>query len=338
MSRTRKSSDSARLSTRRAATRRTQGRHRRDPVCPGQRRHACILPGVLVRRARPAVTASSVSSTPVGIPFATMFADKSVLDEQQPSYIGMYDGRLMNPDVRAVRRVLRSGRDRRHAHDRLQHRRVHRPTGPDQDDPRQASLRPRSAVASSLTSRWAMSSLALTRRAPARVLTLPVRAGTLGSPSAKTTSPHRRRAVPAVGAIPQAGRHRRSPRPGRPRWDWRSRSFRRAPPSTTRPYGARSAGLPRPRSAPPSPLRTAGWCWSPAKARISSRCRRSAQIGRPGLKPMIFVLNNSGYLIERLLCSDPNIAYNDVAQWNYTEAPARTRLRRLVHGPGDHLR
>jgi indolepyruvate decarboxylase len=36
-----------------------------------------------------------------GLPFATMFADKSVLDEQQPSFIGMYDGRLMNLDVRA---------------------------------------------------------------------------------------------------------------------------------------------------------------------------------------------------------------------------------------------
>src|SRR5262249_8714151 len=36
-----------------------------------------------------------------GLPFATMFGDKSVLDEQQPSFIGMYDGRLMNPDVRA---------------------------------------------------------------------------------------------------------------------------------------------------------------------------------------------------------------------------------------------
>ena len=45
------------------------------------------------------------------------------------------------------------------------------------------------------------------------------------------------------------------------------------------------------------------------------------QFARLGLKPVIFVLNNNGYLIERLLCSDPNIAYNDVAQWNYTELP-----------------
>ena len=33
------------------------------------------------------------------------------------------------------------------------------------------------------------------------------------------------------------------------------------------------------------------------------------------------MLNNSGYLIERLLCADPAIVYNDVAPWNYTELP-----------------
>lgn len=35
-----------------------------------------------------------------GLPFATMFLDKSTLNETHPSYIGMYDGQLMNPDVR----------------------------------------------------------------------------------------------------------------------------------------------------------------------------------------------------------------------------------------------
>jgi indolepyruvate decarboxylase len=46
-----------------------------------------------------------------------------------------------------------------------------------------------------------------------------------------------------------------------------------------------------------------------------------SQFGRLGLRPVIFVLNNSGYLIERLLCKDPAIAYNDVAHWRYTELP-----------------
>ncbi|MCU1629866.1 MAG: thiamine pyrophosphate protein binding domain protein [Pseudonocardia sp.] len=44
------------------------------------------------------------------------------------------------------------------------------------------------------------------------------------------------------------------------------------------------------------------------------------QFGRRGLKSIIFVLNNNGYLIERL-CKDPNIAYNDVASRNYSEIP-----------------
>jgi len=45
------------------------------------------------------------------------------------------------------------------------------------------------------------------------------------------------------------------------------------------------------------------------------------QFGRLGLRPIVFVLNNSGYLIERLLCKDPEIAYNDVAPWRYAELP-----------------
>ena len=38
-----------------------------------------------------------------------------------------------------------------------------------------------------------------------------------------------------------------------------------------------------------------------------------SQFGRRGLSPIIFVLNNNGYLIERLLCNDPDIAYSDLA-------------------------
>jgi indolepyruvate decarboxylase len=45
------------------------------------------------------------------------------------------------------------------------------------------------------------------------------------------------------------------------------------------------------------------------------------QFARLGLRPVIFVLNNSGYLIERLLCKNPGEAYNDVAPWRYAELP-----------------
>jgi indolepyruvate decarboxylase len=46
-----------------------------------------------------------------------------------------------------------------------------------------------------------------------------------------------------------------------------------------------------------------------------------SQFGRHGLRPIIFVLNNSGYLDERLLCKDMALAYNDIAAWNYAELP-----------------
>jgi indolepyruvate decarboxylase len=38
-----------------------------------------------------------------------------------------------------------------------------------------------------------------------------------------------------------------------------------------------------------------------------------SQSGRLGLKVTVFVLNDCGYLTERLLCRDPDIRYNDVA-------------------------
>ena len=42
---------------------------------------------------------------------------------------------------------------------------------------------------------------------------------------------------------------------------------------------------------------------------------------RHGLKPIIFLLNNGGYTIERLIMGE-NAAYNDVQNWKYTEIPA----------------
>ncbi|HZA11767.1 thiamine pyrophosphate-binding protein, partial [Mycobacterium sp.] len=63
-------------------------------------RTACVLPGMLVARVGAQDLLREFVDA-VGLPFATMFADKSVLDEQNPLYIGMYDGRLMDEPVRA---------------------------------------------------------------------------------------------------------------------------------------------------------------------------------------------------------------------------------------------
>ena len=40
---------------------------------------------------------------------------------------------------------------------------------------------------------------------------------------------------------------------------------------------------------------------------------------RRGLKPIVFVINNDGYTIERLIFG-PDSSYNDINQWRYAEA------------------
>lgn len=40
-----------------------------------------------------------------------------------------------------------------------------------------------------------------------------------------------------------------------------------------------------------------------------------------GLKPIVFLINNDGYTIERLILGE-NSAYNDIVEWNYTSLPA----------------
>jgi indolepyruvate decarboxylase len=44
-------------------------------------------------------------------------------------------------------------------------------------------------------------------------------------------------------------------------------------------------------------------------------------MGRHGLNPIIFVLNNGGYMIERALELNPDWSYNDLAKWRYAELP-----------------
>lgn len=42
---------------------------------------------------------------------------------------------------------------------------------------------------------------------------------------------------------------------------------------------------------------------------------------RYGLKPIIIVLNNNGYTIERLLCANPDDIFNEISEWNYSKLP-----------------
>ncbi len=61
---------------------------------------ACVLAGILVGRSGNRERLGSMLDAS-GLPFTTMFMGKSVLDEQHPAYIGMYDGALVNPQVSA---------------------------------------------------------------------------------------------------------------------------------------------------------------------------------------------------------------------------------------------
>jgi TPP-dependent 2-oxoacid decarboxylase len=54
---------------------------------------------------------------------------------------------------------------------------------------------------------------------------------------------------------------------------------------------------------------------------LPTRVQEISQFARLGLKPVIFVLNNGGYLIERLLSKDPASGYNDIARWRYADLP-----------------
>ena len=44
--------------------------------------------------------------------------------------------------------------------------------------------------------------------------------------------------------------------------------------------------------------------------------------GRHGIKPVIFVLNNGGYAVERVLEENPDWCYNDLPPWDYHTLPA----------------
>jgi indolepyruvate decarboxylase len=280
---------------------------------------ACILPGMLAKRIglqsrlQDFVDAS-------GMPFATMFADKSVLDEQQPSFIGMYDGRLMNPDVRAYvescDQVVTVGTLMtdfntgaftarldpmktiaiKHHYTRVGQQQFHDVEMGD--------------ILSSLTSR-------VQRRSKETSL----QPASLGPATGNSSN-----AITADALYP--------------RWA----DFLRPDDIVIAETGTSSMGLafaqmPKGATFHNQTLWGAiGWA-TPAAfgAAVAAPDRRVvlftgegshqetaqeiSQMGRRGLKPTIFVLNNSGYLIERLLCRDPNIAYNDLAAWRYSELP-----------------
>jgi indolepyruvate decarboxylase len=281
-------------------------------------RSACVLPGVLIARAglQPALHELIGAS---GLPFATMFMDKSVLDETHPSYVGMYDGALMQPEVRAF-------------------------------------VEEADAVLAIGTLMTDFNTGAFTSRLdPAKTISVGqhrVRAGEktvfnveLGDLLKSLTARLSRRDWPKI-APQKLGRATGS---GGDRIDAKAlyprlAGFLRENDILVAETGTASMGLGFARM--PSGANfynqtlwgSIGWA-TPAAfgAAVAAPQRRVvlltgegahqftvqeiSQFARYGLKPIVFVINNSGYLIERLLCREPESAYNEIAPWRYSLLP-----------------
>jgi indolepyruvate decarboxylase len=278
----------------------------------------CVLPGILLSRfgltaqARELIRASN-------LPFATMFWDKSVLDETLPNYIGMYDGKLMNEEVRAfvegsdlvlgigaILTDFNSGsftaKIERSKSISIQHH----------------SVRVGEAVFNSVEMKDVLA------RVTAQIKRVDIKAPKakgLGKPVGKPGDPI---TVEYLYA----------------RWEQMLKENDILITETgTSAMGIGFAQMPKGSTVHNQTLwGSIGWA-TPAAfgAALGSPHRRVvlitgdgshqltaqevSQFHRFGLKPIIFVLNNDGYLIERLLCKNPESYYNDIAKWRYHRLP-----------------
>ncbi|TGD89182.1 alpha-keto acid decarboxylase family protein [Mycolicibacterium sp. CH28] len=280
---------------------------------------ACVLPGLLLDRLGIAEAATQLIET-ASLPFAAMFADKSVIDENHPNFIGMYDGRLMDPNVRdfvesadlvvaigTMQTDFNTGAFTAHL-----------------DPARTVDIQLHSArVGATVFHDVEIADLLLEiaereLKTHARVelqSDTPVLVGGLADDAIIAEQLYPRWAnfiAPDDIVIAETGTCSMG------------LAFDRLP------HGARFYNQ--------ALWGAIGWATPAALgAAVAEPARRVllftgdgshqvtaqdiCQFHRLGLKPIIFVLNNSGYLIERLLCTDPNIAYNDIAPWNYAALP-----------------
>ena len=279
---------------------------------------ACVLPGSLVSRVgltaqvRDLVTASN-------LPFATMFWDKSVLDETLPNYIGMYDGKLMNEEVRAFVEgsdlVLGIGAILTDFNSGSFTAKIERSKS---ISIRHHSVRVGDAVFNDVEMRDVL--VKLVARIEQKDINAPKAQG-LGRPVGKPGDPIRVEYLYA-------------------RWEQMLKEDDILITETgTSSMGLGFAKMPKRSTFHNQTLwGSIGWATpaafgaalaSPGKRLIlvtgdgshQLTAQEVCQFHRFGLKPIIFVLNNDGYLIERLLCKDPESCYNDIARWHYHKLP-----------------
>jgi indolepyruvate decarboxylase len=279
---------------------------------------ACVLPGILVARAglQPALLQMIDAS---GLPFATMFMAKSVLDEQHPNYIGMYDGALMTPAVRdfveGCDRVLVVGSPMSDFNTGAFTARL--------DPARTITVyHHRVQIAGTSYPNIEIGDLlaALAQRLPRRQWAriapddLGPAAGDGGDAiGAEALYPRWARflrpddiLIAETGTVSAGLAFARMPRGARfhNQTLWGSIGW-----ATPAAFGAAVA----------APGRRVVLVTGEGSHQLTAQ--EIGQFGRLGLKPVVFVLNNGGYLIERLLGKHPAMAYNDVAPWRYAKLP-----------------
>ncbi len=289
-------------------------------ITPLQGAHtACILPGLLAVRAGLRDTLQSFVDA-CGIPFATMLMDKSVLEEQHPSYMGMYYGKIMDESVRAFVEssdvVLNIGAmmtdfntARFTAH---------------LDQEKTININHHlTQVGTKVYPNVEMKDvlIELTQRVKKRSEQSPIKPVSLGSKVGSGSDPITAEAL-------------------YPRWaNFIKPNDILIAETGTSLLGLAFALLPTGVTFHNQTLwGSIGWATPAAfgAAVAAPDCRivlvtgdgshqltaqEISQFGRRGLKPIVFVLNNSGYLIERLIGKNPSIAYNDIALWRYSEIP-----------------
>ncbi|MCW2317428.1 indolepyruvate decarboxylase [Rhodoblastus acidophilus] len=279
----------------------------------------CVLPGLLVARGgcQPAMRALLDAT---GLPFATMFMDKSVLDETHPAYVGMYDGALMQPEVRdfveSADVILAVGALMTDFNTGAFTARL---------DPNKTIWvgRHRVRVGAKTFYNVEMADLlaALTARLPHRDWPR-LDARSLGDIEGAGDAP-----IDATALFPRLA------------------GFLREGDIVVAETGTVSMGLGFARLPAGANFYnqtlwgSIGWATPAALgAALAAPERRTVLItgdgshqmtvqeigafARYGAKPIVLVINNKGYLIERLLCKDPASVYNDIAPWRYSALPA----------------
>lgn len=287
----------------------------------GKARSACVLPGILVSRSGLNQDVQRLLDATM-LPFATMMSDKGVLNEDQPSFVGMYDGKLMNE---GVRRFVEDGDVVIMAGTLMNDFNTGAFTS-NLDPARIIDIRHHHVRVDGMTYQSVeMKDLlhALAQQLPQKQWPRPsVEVIRMSAPGASGDDP-----ITAANLYP--------------RWE----SFLKPDDILVAETGTVSMGMAFTRLPQGATFQnqtlwgSIGWATpaavGAALAAGSDRrvvlitgegshqltAQEISQLGRLGLRPVVFVLNNSGYLIERLLCAHPDISYNDIARWRYTELP-----------------